>query len=343
MFAKRLVFVLMVAIIALLVAPVAPSSGQGESGIVVNLIPYEGNPILCSTGMQKWERSYWWNPSVIYNRDMFHMLYLGCTDEECEVGYAESEDGLAWTRYESNPVFVPVPSSDTSLAAPAHGVLHMKAFLDGNTWVMLFVQAIQHRVFTETILRATAPDPIGPWTVDPEPVLAAGKASEWDHVGLYVHSILRTGESYVLYYSPATLGGNVGMATSPDGIHWTKYDNPTTADSAHAVSDPVFEKSKDSQAWDRGYVAGSIVRQNENGWEMFYAGSDYSYTFSVGYATSEDGITWTRLGNAPVLSQEGGLAPDSLVVIDGTYYLYYAYTVDQVNCIGVATGTVTHE
>jgi hypothetical protein len=236
-------------------------------------------------------------------------------------------------------VFVP-----DETVAPAGGVSHMKAFLDGDTWVILFVPALQKNMFAETILRATAPSPTGPWTVDPEPMLAADKAPSWGYGGLYVHSILPTDNGYALYYSPANLGGNIGMATSSDGIHWTKYDDPATTDSSHATSDPVFEKSTDPDAWDRAYIAGSMVRRSENGWEVFYAGSDYSYSFSVGYATSEDGITWTRYKDNPVLSQGGvSFAPDSLVVVDGAYYLYYNYPVGQTACIGVATGTVTRE
>lgn len=340
---KRVFFVLLIVVLAamsLLAVRVPLAGGQDASGIKINLTPYEGNPVIGSDGAQAWESDGWTVPSVILDQGVFHMLYVGCTAGVCEVGYATSEDGLTWSRYENNPVFVPDES-----VAPANGVTHMKAFLDGDTWVILFVSRLQKYMFAEIVLRATAPDPTGPWTVDPEPVLMAGEVLEWDNTGLYIHSVLPTDEGYVLYYSPANMTGNIGMATSSDGIHWTKYDDPATTDSRHKASDPVFEKSNDPNAWDATYIAGSMVIQSDSGWEMFYLGvHSWGQPFTVGYATSEDGITWTPYENNPVLSQEGvDFEPASLVVVDDTYYLYYNYVVLNAGCIGVATGTVTRE
>jgi len=85
---------------------------------------------------------------------------------------------------------------------------------------------------------------------------------------------------------------------------------------------------------------------------MFYAGNGSAIPGTVhmhiGYATSPDGIVWTRYGDWPVLSPLEGysdLTPVSFVIIDGTYHLYYSMSPaenvwDQ---LGVATGTVTWE
>jgi predicted GH43/DUF377 family glycosyl hydrolase len=323
-------------IAALAIVPLA--GAQEGPNVTVSLTPYEGNPILCTEGAQAWERDTWDTPSVIVDEaGLFHMFYVGHTGDVAYVGYATSEDGLIWNRYEGNPVFVP-----DETVAPAGGILHGKVYLDGDTWVMLFVPALQKYQFAGVILRATAPDPTGPWTVTPEPVLTAGSVLEWDSGGLFMHSFLPTDDGYALYYHPFRSG--IGMATSPDGIAWTKYDDPTTTNTLYANSDPVFLDSEDSQAWDSWYISGSMVRRTEDGWEMLYGGTDSDiHPNSVGYATSEDGITWTRLGETPVLSSEGGFAPDSLVVVDDTYYLYYNYMVDTHGCVGLATGTITRE
>ncbi len=160
--------------------------------------------------------------------------------------------------------------------APAGGILHGKVYLDGDTWVMLFVPALQKYQFAGVILRATAPDPTGPWTVTPEPVLTAGSVLEWDSGGLFMHSFLPTDDGYALYYHPFRSG--IGMATSPDGIAWTKYDDPTTTNTLYANSDPVFLDSEDSQAWDSWYISGSMVRRTEDGWEMLLAVRIQTYT-----------------------------------------------------------------
>jgi hypothetical protein len=287
---------------------------------------------------------------------MFHMLYLGWTNESghvhAAVGYATSEDGLNWTNYESNPVFVP----DQSVAP--QGMLSLCVMLDGETWVMYFDQFKGAYSPSKTILRATAPSPAGPWTVDAEPVaLAPGGISDWDWFPPAVESVLHTDTGYILYYVPIVAinadgisygGGGIGRATSPDGITWTKYNDPATTTGDYAVSDPVFTNNPDDQAWDSSHVGAPVVRFSEDGWEMFYYGYSGLW-YSIGYATSEDGITWTRYRDAPIVSApETGFGPGSVAVLDGTYYLYYGFSEasswPQIGGqIGVATGTVTRQ
>jgi hypothetical protein len=197
--------------------------------------------------------------------------------------------------------------------------------------------------------------------VDPEPVLSAGSIRDWDFYPPDVSSVLRTDEGYVLYYSPmqninpdATTYNQkdgFGRAVSPDGIHWTKYDDPATTDSRHSISDPVFSSSVPN-AWDGVYLAAPTVRYSEHGWEMFYSGADYTWGYHIGYAISQDGITWTRWGDAPVVTIADGIGSGNSVVVldDGTYYVYFFYTTRAAwvapkypAYIGVATGTVTRE
>lgn len=65
------------------------------------------------------------------------------------------------------------------------------------------------------------------------PVLEVGSAGEWDYSFVTPNCVFYTGNRYVMYYSG---GGDIlapeprmlGMATSPDGSNWTKYDDPST-------------------------------------------------------------------------------------------------------------------
>ncbi len=361
MITKRSFFVLLIAALAavtLIAAPVPLAGGQGESGITVNLTPYPDlhTPILSVGEAGAWNSSGVGWARVFHKDGMFHMLYLGWVKEtgnvHAAVGYATSDDGLNWTEHEGNPVFVPDPS-----VAP-NGMLNLSVMLDGETWVMYIGQFKRPYAPSETILRATSSSPTGPWTVDPEPVaLATGAASDWDHYPLAMESVLRTDEGYVLYFAPMKglngdgiyyIGAGIGRATSPDGTHWTKYDDAATTTQEYAVSDPVFLKNPDYRAWDYATIGHPVVRFSTSGWEMFYYGNGGTW-YSIGYATSEDGITWTRYGDEPIVTSIGmGFGPSSVVVVDDTYYLYYGLSESstypiKATEIGVATGTVTRE
>ena len=96
-------------------------------------------------------------------------------------------------------------------------------------------------------------------------------------------------------------------------------------------------------AWDGSAIGLPLVRQRNGGWEMFYSGwPKESNTAEVGYATSEDGIHWTRFDGNPVLAVPNeAILLQSLVTLDDVYYVYY--TVLGEWTIRVATGTVTWE
>ncbi len=86
-------------------------------------------------------------------------------------------------------------------------------------------------------------------------------------------SVVRTDTGYAMYYNGvASLNdshGAIGMATSTDGIHWRKYNNPATTDPLYAKSDPVLLPGA-SGAWDAQRMVDPNVVRTENGWVMVY-------------------------------------------------------------------------
>jgi hypothetical protein len=204
--------------------------------------------------------------------------------------------------------------------------------VEDETWVMYVCSVPYIGTTCDVLYRATAPDPTATWSVDPEPLLEAGVFGDWDYAQIFPNSFIKTDEGYVMYYANQTSTG-IGMATSPDGITWTKYNDPATTERKYQNSDPVMTKGT-GLSWDRS-IGYPCVRQRDGGWEMFYHG-----VAAIGYASSEDGITWTRFPDNPVLTLKGrDPNPDALVIVDDIYYLYY--TVMGSWDIGVATGTVT--
>jgi predicted GH43/DUF377 family glycosyl hydrolase len=188
------------------------------------------------------------------------------------------------------------------------------------TWVMLYNGNPEPGLppFGTGIGRATAPDPTGPWQRDPQPILVTGETGSWDANFVFPSSLLKVDDEYVLYYSANGGGrGRTGRATSADGITWEKYP------------DPVLETGE-SDEWDFTVAWGAGVKLTDNGWEMTYTGGTSiggPFQGKVGYATSEDGINWTKYTANPVVEiEDHSTLFTSLEILEGTYYVYYGLT-----------------
>jgi len=361
MFTKCVFCVLLTAPLAaavLLVARVPLASGQGESNITINLTPHKGNPILGKGPAGSWDDTTVWAPAVVFQDGLYHMFYSGArggwageNGQTFSIGYATSTDGLVWEKYSGNPVF---KANGTGFDAAAVG--WSAVLVEGDTWVLYYF-AEKTFGYDGVIGRATAPGPTGPWTRSEDPVLMDGSPTEWDALGIIPLSVIATDQGYVMYYVGGRIisetGGMIGLATSPDGITWTKYDDPTTTEPPYAESDPVLPLGL--EGWTMVTLNESCVRKTAAGWEMFYSerGSSKSEripAYRIGYATSDDGIHWTKYSGFPILTYKDDpaastslqLLPYSVVVNDSTYLLYYDYRWST-GSIGVAMGTVTRE
>jgi hypothetical protein len=124
----------------------------------------------------------------------------------------------------------------------------------------------------------------------------------------------------------------IGRATSPDGIVWTKYDDPASTAAALAESDPVLSPSPAD--WDDARALDPNVTQSADGtWVMIYAtnhgpGGKFAGTRAqMGYATSPDGIAWTKSSVPLILiDRHPGWSATYLVTLarlDDAYYLYF--------------------
>jgi hypothetical protein len=327
-------------LIVLLIGSLPVTTGQDEPTITVDLTLYEGNPVLPMGAEGTWDSMVVSEPRVIYHDGLFHMFFYGGDIPEAPtgVGYATSPDGMVWTEYEGNPVFTPE-------MAGSPGIRSELTYFDGEQWVMLFNPGESFDAPGDYYLRATAPAPTGPWTAELDPVLAAGSETEWDAGPFSVESIVSTEEGYILYYGPFN-SPTFGMATSADGMTWTKYDNPETVDSPYADSDPIFTID-DAGMWAQSWIGAPVVRHHSKGYDMFFTGTTDFATSGIGYAYSDDGITWMGLHEDGAVVEAVNLAVVSSVLeVEGTFFLYYVewdLMVGGPNGIGVVTGTVTWE
>ena len=97
-----------------------------------------------------------------------------------------------------------------------------------------------------------------------------------------------------MWYACTGARRSIGLATSKDGVHWTKHPG-----------NPVLEPT---EAWEDGYLSPTSVLQVNGKFYLYYWGPSHVFPDRVtgklprpkmkyiGLATSDDGIHWTRQG-----------------------------------------------
>lgn len=142
-----------------------------------------------------------------------------------KIWYAESLDGVNWTR---------------SASAVINGYLTPAVIKNGSTY-NLYAQP-GASAGTGTFALFTSSDGVN-WTLISSTVLGLGTAGLWDssHLWSFAPVAIIAGTWYALYsagMNGAAYYNSVGLATSPDGVTWTKY-----------VSNPVLQNAYAGQAF----------------------------------------------------------------------------------------------
>jgi predicted GH43/DUF377 family glycosyl hydrolase len=146
------------------------------------------------------------------------------------------------------------------------------------------------------------------------PVLGRGEPGAWDAVDTLNPSIaVRHGTYYNFYSGFDGKTWHTGLATSPNGLEWTRRGKVLSPDPA---------------TWEGDYIAA-------NGTALV-AGGEFLYWYqaggrqpSIGLATSLEGIRWSRQPQ-PVLQpgprgswDERGVADPYVIQQQGTFYMFY--------------------
>ncbi len=262
-------------------------------------------PVIRHGRGSEWDARFTDPGAVIYHDGMFHMFRNGSLDSPGKVAvtHMTSPDGLTWFQPTSGPVFTDEGIDYVGFSLRVNSVVVMA----DDTWALYFsASAGDTYTFSRSVIgRATAPSPEGPWMADAEPVLLPGAKGAWDGFGVTSPSVVTVGDETWMYYEGYGAPGThaIGLATSPDGITWTKYDVLRTYVTALAESDPVFENGLTGE-WDDLLVGAPYVIQNEDGFVMVYRSQkDYlGNGTALGVASSSDGITWVRSNHNPMFT-----------------------------------------
>lgn len=313
----------------------------GKTAVDNEFVAYENNPVMELGNPGDWDGGTAVTLDMVQVDDTYYLFYVGGLsqwDDPPTIGFATSTNGITWTKSISNPIL-----AGDGTGFDAAFVADPAIIYEDGTWTLFYGGAPSLPVALDNYMigRATASDPAGPWTRDANAVLTMGRFDEWDSAFVLPSTILRTSDGYIMYYAGGTDFYSaddfmMGMATSPDGITWTKYDDPTTTMAPYAESDPILQTggAGGKRAWDSGMAWLGQVRLTPCGWEMYYTGATSLSEAAIGYATSQDGIHWTKddtnpiyeAMDDPVAQTLGGIVEAAFVIdVGNERWMYYDY------------------
>jgi len=288
------------------------------------------NPIAISGKEGEWDQEVN-SPVVVFDGSEYKMWYGGCNGITARIGLATSSDGISWAKYDGNPVLKEDGSGWDSLYVTKPAVLLVNG--EYKMWYAGYIHPEHYRIGY-----ATSKDGIE-WVRHPDnPVLDIGEKGAWDSIDVRTHEVIFDGAEYKMWYTgqcPARMS-RIGYATSKDGVVWTKHSG-----------NPVLDLGEPG-TWDSQGVRAPCVIFDGHKYEMWYNGTDRNYR--IGYATSIDGITWTKHPDNPVfdLGAKGTWDDDEVAMpfvlkSQGEYRMWYSGFDGRVSRIGYATGIVRPE
>ena len=255
------------------------------------------NPVFEGTKEDTWDKDLRERGYILYEDNAYKMWYTGYNDSISEnryLGYATSQDGIAWERFSKQPILPEIWTEDMHvvkyndtyymMAEGKGDIAHMLTSPDGISW------APQGNL---TILKVNG-EPIseGPF----------GTPTIW----------IENDKKY-LFYERNDLG--IWLATSEDFKTWTNVQD-----------EPVLEMgpgSNDSEA----IAANQIIKYKEK-YYMYYHGSANSDWIKPGVvslwtsnvAMSTDLLNWIKYPNNPIVE---GDRSSPVLVFDGKEYKLY--------------------
>jgi beta-1,2-mannobiose phosphorylase / 1,2-beta-oligomannan phosphorylase len=158
---------------------------------------------------------------VVDDGSRYTMFYTGVS--ACcgsGVGLATSSDGIHWAKEETNPVLTPSPAGwDSALIGASQAVYH-----DARGYFLYYEGRDQ--THTQGGL-ATSADGVHWIKHAANPVLAVGDSGAWDDAAASPGGLFEHDGVFYLFYTGASFAqpamAAVGLATSRDGVHWTRY------------------------------------------------------------------------------------------------------------------------
>lgn len=149
---------------------------------------------------QMWEGRSVMCPDVRWDEvgKIYRMWYSGGEIGEPDaIGYAESRDGIHWSRYNNNPVFQPDTTHYCEMKKVTAGYLLIQ-----DEWYYMFYIGFDGDGRPSCCL-ARSRDGITGWERHPDNPIIAGTDGFWDHDGVYRVNVIADEKGYNLWYNGA--------------------------------------------------------------------------------------------------------------------------------------------
>lgn len=285
---KRLLTICEVAVLLLAV------SGLAHALTTTGWMEYPSNPVYAPG------KAYY--PSILKEENTYRMW----SDNAGGVQMATSTDGITWTTV----------GQVSGLLNPRHTVVEKI----GNEYRIWYDDGSDAHLYSiEAIRTATSSDGLSwdddqPLTQDDTYQLITGSGTGWNRGSYGPGDVIYNpsgsdnlddtniwNNKYVMYYM-ATNGSNeyIGLAYSVDGKCWKRYGDAP-------VLSPCTEYDDPGVGWDYRSVGYPTVIKDAGGiWHMWFCGGPNT-NYGIGYAWSNDGITWVKDADNPIFHKGDGV------------------------------------
>jgi hypothetical protein len=277
---------------------------------------------------------------VIKDNVNYKLYYAG--NDFLSINLAQSADGITWIPYSGNPII-----SDAQYHSDVK--YYTTGFPGANSGTNPSAITMNYRMWYQGIngysiggwRYAESPDGIH-WynhiaiTQSGPSVFSALTGVNYGIAdAVYTPGASNTGTDWTfrIYANVQWEGGSyagnelVVMAFSSNGYNWTGYD-PTSA----GYATPIFAGTLDGISFDCDHIGWfKVIKNSSTDWEAFYSGgkgTTYQALNGIGYATSTDGINWTR--RQTLFTTSDGVAwrsqsvwMPSVVKTGNTYQIYF--------------------
>lgn len=226
---------------------------------------------------------------------------------------------ITWQKYPDNPV-LRFWTGDINDPNGYKYALDPTVLIDQNGLYHMWFTSLAYGSGTSfCISEAFSTDRVRWFTSFKNPILRPGPLGTFEERGVRSHSVIRDSTGYKMYYAGfrVSTDHSIGLATSSDGITWTKYPG-----------NPILDGGPPG-AWDSLKVTTASVYFDGATYLMWYTGENGSRP-AIGLAASTDGVNWTKYAGNPILAvgpsgawDDEFVACPKVVKVGGMFHMFY--------------------